>query len=159
MELNTKYSEGYKHYNQAIAKYLNNKPRSFLKHCQDGIKFAVDIQQEHIKEVASGKEDGHFQVRSQSSDIRYRLSFGAGDNIPRCNCPDFCHTGLLCKHCFALFNHYPKWQWESLSEKCRENPHLSLNKKHVFADPNRYKVSDEPIKEGDEAINEYLPIS
>ena len=137
VELNIRYGEGYKHYNHAIQKYLHNKPRSFLKHCQDRIKFAIDIQQEHIKEVDNGTEDGHFQVRSQSSDIWYNLSFGAGDVMPRCNCPDFCHTGLLCKHFFAIFNHYPKWQWKSLPEKYRENPHLSLDKEHVFGDPNK----------------------
>ena len=51
--------------------------------------------------------------------------------------------GLLCKHFFAIFYHYPKWQWGSLPEKYRENPHLSLDREHVFADFTKYKSGEE----------------
>ena len=134
VELNTRCSEGYRRYSSDVPKYLHNKPRPFVNHCRQRIISAVEVEPQHIKEVCNGIEDGQFQVQSQSSNTWYSLSFGAGDVMPRCSCPDFCHTGLLCKHFFAIFDHYPKWQWGSLPEKYRENPHLSLDREHVFAD-------------------------
>ena len=120
MELNTRCSEGY---SSDVPKYLHNKSRPFVNHCRQRITSAAEVDPQHIKELCNGPEVGQFQV-----------SFGAGEVMPRCSCPDFCHTGLLCKHFFAFFEHYPKWQWDSLPEKCRENPHLSLDREHVFTD-------------------------
>lgn len=146
MELNTKGSESYRRYNKAIPNYLHNKPRPFLNHCKWRINFSNDIQKEDIKEVNSDSKVGQFQVKSQSSNIWYELSFGSENNMPRCSCPDFCHTGLPCKHFFAIFSNYPKWQWDSLPEQYREHPNLSLDGKHVFADRNTsmYEGSDIP---------------
>ena len=143
VELNTRCSEGYRRYSSDVPKYLHNKPRPFVNHCRQRIISAVEVEPQHIKEVCNGIEDGQFQVQSQSSNTWYSLSFGAGDVMPRCSCPDFCHTGLLCKHFFAIFDHYPKWQWGSLPEKYRENPHLSLDREHVFADFTKYKSGEE----------------
>ena len=143
MELNTRCSEGYRRYSSDVPKYLHNKPRPFVNHCRQRIISAVEVEPQHIKEVCNGIEDGQFQVQSQSSNTWYSLSFGAGDVTPQCSCPDFCHTGLLCKHFFAIFDHYPKWQWGSLPEKYRENPHLSLDREHVFADFTKYKSGEE----------------
>ena len=143
VELNTRCSEGYRRYSSDVPKYLHNKPRPFVNHCRQHIISAVEVEPQHIKEVCNGIEDGQFQVQSQSSNTWYSLSFGAGDVMPRCSCPDFCHTGLLCKHFFAIFDHYPKWQWGSLPEKYRENPHLSLDREHVFADFTKYKSGEE----------------
>ena len=131
MELNTRCSEGY---SSDVPKYLHNKPRPFVNHCRQRITSAAEVDPQHIRELCNGPEVGQFQVRSQSRYTWYNLSFGAGEVMPRCSCPDFCHTGLLCKHFFAIFEHYPKWQWDSLPEKYRENPHLSLDREHVFTD-------------------------
>ena len=143
VELNTRCSEGYRRYSSDVPKYLHNKPRPFVNYCRQRIISAIEVEPQHIKEVCNGIEDGQFQVQSQSSNTWYSLSFGAGDVMPRCSCPDFCHTGLLCKHFFAIFDHYPKWQWGSLPEKYRENPHLSLDREHVFADFTKYKSGEE----------------
>ena len=143
VELNTRCSEGYRRDSSDVPKYLHNKPRPLVNHCRQRIISAVEVEPQHIKEVCNGIEDGQFQVQSQSSNTWYSLSFGAGDVMPRCSCPDFCHTGLLCKHFFAIFDHYPKWQWGSLPEKYRENPHLSLDREHVFADFTKYKSGEE----------------
>ena len=106
VELNTRFSGGYKRYNLTIPKYLHNKPRPFLNHCEKRMKYASEIQLAHIREEGGG----NFKVQSHTDEVWYNLSFGSEDIMPRCTCPDFWHTGLLCKHFFAIFNLYPKWQ-------------------------------------------------
>ena len=76
--------------------------------------------------------------------------------MPKCTCPDFCHTGLLCKHFFAIFNLYPKWQWESLPEKFQQSPHISLDWEHVFVDANKYKGTNESFGEGNDSTDKNL---
>lgn len=111
------------------------------------------MEPHHIKEVCTDTEVGQFQVRSLSINTWYNLSFGSRDVMPHCSCPDFCHTGLLCKHFFAIFNYFPTWQWDTLPEKYRENPYLSLDKEHVFADFTKYKSN----KENDNVLDEEIP--
>lgn len=43
----------------------------------------------------------------------------------------------------VVFNNFPKWQWGTLPEKYCENPYLSLDKEHVFADFTKYKSNEE----------------
>lgn len=104
VELNTRCSEGYRRDSSDVPKYLHNKPRPLVNHCRQRIISAVEVEPQHLKEVCNGIEDGQFQVQSQLSNTWYSLSFGAGDVMPRCSCPDFCHTGLLCKHFFLQFS-------------------------------------------------------
>ncbi|XP_067022395.1 uncharacterized protein [Acropora muricata] len=143
VELNTRCSEGYRCYSSHVPKYLHNKPRPLVNHCRQRATSAAEVDPQHIKELCHGPEIGQFQVRSQSSNTWYNLSFGAGDVMPCCSCPDFCHTGLLCKHFFAIFDHYQKWQWDSLPEKYRENPHLSLDREHVLTDLTKCQSNEE----------------
>lgn len=143
MELNTRCSEGYRRYSSDVPKYLHNKPRPFVNHCRQRITSAAEVDPQHIKEVCDGPEIGQFQVRSQSRNTWYNLSFAAGDVMPHCSCPDFCHTGLLCKHFFAIFEYYQKWQWDSLPEKYRESPHLSLDREHVLTDLTKCQSNEE----------------
>ena len=58
------------------------------------MKYASEIQSQHIREEG----EGNFKVQSQTDEVWYNLSFGSENIMPKCTCPDFCHTGLLCKH-------------------------------------------------------------
>ena len=51
--------------------------------------------------------------------------------MPKCSCPDFSHTGLLCRHFFAVFNYYPQWQWTSLPSQYIEHPNISLDRNSI----------------------------
>lgn len=116
MELNTRYSGQYRGYNNTIPKYLQDKPRQFLVHCLSRISSAEDIPADYIN---AGENPGEFYVRSlDSKDTWYNLSFVGNTCMPKCSCPDFSRTGLLCKHFFAVFKHnedsgsgkhYPKY--------------------------------------------------
>lgn len=57
MELNTRFSGGYKHYNETIPKYIQDKPCQFLKHCLKRITTVKDIRPEFIKD---GEKRGEF---------------------------------------------------------------------------------------------------
>ena len=143
VELNTRFSGGYKRYNLTMPKYLHNKPRPFLNHCEKRMKYASEIQLEHVREEGGG----NFKVQSQTNEVWYNLSFGSENVMPRCSCPDFCQTGMLCKHFFAIFNLYPKWQWDSLPERFRQSPHISLDWEHVFVDAHKYKATNKATNE------------
>ena len=97
----------------------------------DRIAKAVDIQPEHIKEAIN---KGDFNVRStETKDRWYQLSFGGTDGMPKCTCPDFRHSGLPCKHFFAVFEHNAEWKWDALPMSYRENPHICLDDDIVFS--------------------------
>lgn len=44
---------------------------------------------------------------------------------------------------FAIFEHYQKWQWDSLPEKYRKNLHLSLDREHVLTDLTECQSNEE----------------
>lgn len=135
MELNTRFSGGYKRYNESIPKYLQDKPRQFLKPCLERITTAKDIRPQFIKE---GEKRGEFVIQStQTKNTRYNLSFGGTDHdgMPRCSCPDFSCTGFLCKHFFAVFEHRDDWKWDALPKSYRENPYLCLDEKGLSSNP------------------------
>lgn len=135
MELNTRFSGGYKRDNESIPKYLQDKPRQFLKHCLERITTAKDIRPQFIKE---GEKRGEFVIQStQTKNTRYNLSFGGTDHdgMPRCSCPDFSCTGFLCKHFFAVFEHRDDWKWDALPKSYRENPYLCLDEKGLSSNP------------------------
>ena len=104
-----------------------------------------DISSEEIRD---GKSKGEFHVASaESKNIWYDLSFGADDKMPKCSCPDFSRTGLLCKHFFAVFQHNADWKWEALPKSFRENPHLCLDDAVVFnTNLSLDSIADDPIE-------------
>ena len=142
---NTRYSGKYKGYNKTIPKYLQDKPRQFLVHCLNRIASAEYIKPEYIRE---GENKGEFYVRSpESRDTWYGLSFGENDMMPKCSCPDFSHTGLLCKHFFAVFACNEDWKWDALPESYRNNPYLRLDDAVIFGskcDLNPDSMTEDP---------------
>ena len=79
---------------------------------------------------------GNFKVKSQSSDTWYKLGFGDKTEMPTCTCYDFRHTGLLCRHFFAVFYNFPEWQWLSLPVIYREHPNISLDDELILTRSN-----------------------
>lgn len=105
------------------------------------ISSAADFPAKHIEMVSEGS--GNFKCKSQSaSDIWYNLSFGDEKTMPRCSCPDFSHTGLLCRHFFAVFNYYPQWQWTSLPGQYTEHPNISLDGNSISTHTNSNVLND-----------------
>ena len=51
--------------------------------------------------------------------------------IASCSCHDWVTWNLPCKHFFAIFYHYPKWNWNSLPGAYLSGPYLSSDHSEV----------------------------
>ncbi|CAH3173680.1 unnamed protein product [Porites evermanni] len=85
VEMNVKYSQGYRKYKSDIPSFLVNRPRILVLHCKERIFAAKDIKSQHIKCIDISK--GTFNIKSQSQD-------GSGGGCPASNF-------------IAIFNTYP----------------------------------------------------
>ena len=68
--------------------------------------------------------------------------------MPKCSCPDFSHTGLLCKHFFAVFEHNADWECDALPRSYRDSPHLCLDDAVIFRNAsnlNHDVITEDPI--------------
>ena len=57
------------------------------------------------------------------------------------------HTGLLCKHYFAVFEHNEERKQDGLPKNCQGNPHLSLDNAVIFRSTRSLKpdsITDDP---------------
>ena len=48
--------------------------------------------------------------------------------MPKCSCYDWCKTGYLCKHFFAVFEKFPSCSFNALSSIYINSPFLNLDK-------------------------------
>ena len=48
--------------------------------------------------------------------------------MPKCSCYDWCKTGYLYKHFFAVFEKFPSWLFNALSPIYIDSPFLNLDK-------------------------------
>ena len=116
----------YRTYNKELPEFLVNRPRYFVEHCKEKISLAMDIKKSSIKPSDTG---GVFEVKSESSRRRwYRLQFGHKEGTsPSCECEAWQRRRLPCKHFFAIFKHFPEWNWEKLPQNYRNSPYLTLD--------------------------------
>ena len=71
-----------------------------------------------IKQVG----EGEFMV-----DGKVRVEFGNESTCPHCDCSEWRHHRLPCKHFCIIFSNIPGWDWERLSSLYRESPLLNLD--------------------------------
>ena len=126
MEKNVRCHRMYRTYNKELPEFLVNRPRYFVEHCKEKISLAMDIKKSSIKPSDTG---GVFEVKSESSRRRwYRLQFGHKEGTsPSCECEAWQRRRLPCKHFFAIFKHFPVWNWEKLPQNYRNSPYLTLD--------------------------------
>lgn len=67
-----------------------------------------------LKDVTMSSK-GNFSIKRGKEKGFYELTFGNRQVPPACQCHSWQPSRLPCKHFFALFRHYPDWQWEQLS--------------------------------------------
>lgn len=104
-------------------RYLWNRPKQVVSHCRASITKAEDIP---LKDVTMSSE-GTFSIRRQTEKGYYELTFGDSQEPPACQCLSWQWTWLPCKHFFAVFRHYPNWQWNQLSPSYINVPRLTLD--------------------------------
>ena len=119
----------YKKYNEDVPQYLWNRPKQVVSHCRLSITNAEDIP---LKDVAMPSE-GKFSIRKRNEKGNYELTFGDSEVPPACQCHSWLRTRLPCKHFFAVFRHYPNWQWDQLSPSYINGPRLTLDEAIITA--------------------------
>ena len=54
-------------------------------------------------------------------------STGCSLGTPSCECEAWQRRCLPCKHFFAIFKHFPEWNWEKLPQNYRDSPYQALD--------------------------------
>ncbi|XP_062614804.1 uncharacterized protein LOC134276580 [Saccostrea cucullata] len=123
LHLNYQYTSQYKKYNDCIPAFLQNKPRSVVKHCLVRYASAGEYCSGDLENIGQNM----YKVKSQSRDTEhYNVHLGTDETATKCSCQDFITSFLPCKHIFAVirFTHHT---WESLSPLYRQSPYLNLD--------------------------------
>ena len=66
--------------------------------------------------------EGEFMV-----DGKIRVQFGDDNRFPHCDCSEWRHSRLPCRHFCLIFSCLPGWSWDKLSSLYRESPLLNLD--------------------------------
>lgn len=118
--LNYKQSSQYRTYNSIVPDYLHDRPKTTISHCLERRSKALKYTIEDV--VLIDDEGGVFSVAGTSGK-NHSVTF----TQPSCSCRDWITWNLPCKHFFAIFSHYPKWNWNSLPESYLNSPYLSTD--------------------------------
>ena len=109
-DMNTLYCSRYRSYNNRIPSYLHDRPPEFVLHCLERRK--IPLESDLSETTCQGK--GLFSVVSFANNLSecYKVYFGNEHEI-KCSCYDWCKTGYLCKHFFAVFEIFPSWSFNT----------------------------------------------
>lgn len=73
-----------------------------------------------------------FFIRRRKQKRYYELTIGDSQVLPACQFRTWQRTRLPCKHFFAVFRHFPDWQWDNLSLAYRNGPRLTLDEAIIY---------------------------
>ena len=82
-----------------------------------------------------------------------KVYFGNEHKMPKCSCYDWCKTGYLCKHFFAVFEKFPSWSLNALSPIYINSPFLDLNKTVIILLKVNTLPDATPTKKQDEIVS------
>ena len=71
----------------------------------------------------------NFEVQGKKGS--YRVNFGDQSNDPHCTCRDWLKFHLPCKHFFAIFHHFPDWNWEKIPKHYLTSVYLSADSEAI----------------------------
>ena len=113
-----------------VPDYLHNRPPKFVKHCLKSKFAAQEIQENDI--TCLNHKEGKFHVKSsRNKKVSYLVQF----IVPSCMCESWRQSTFLCKHFFAIFNFFPKWQFSNLPESYRESVFITLDTDDLLINP------------------------
>ena len=67
-----------------------------------------------------------FKIKSASGK-QHTLKFKSDNKMPECTCKDLTRWHIPWKNFFAVFNHFPNWEWTSLPKEYLENEYLTAD--------------------------------
>ena len=121
LSANLRLSGSYQKYNPIVPDYLQNRPPNFVKHCLKNKFAAQEIQEKDI--TCLNDQQGKFLVKSSNKKLSYLVQF----SVPSCTCESWKQSTFPCKHFFAIFDLFSKWQFSSLPVAYRESVFITLD--------------------------------
>ena len=127
VELNVKFTSGYKKYQESIPESLHNRPRFIVQNMLEKMSKVTSSMISSVKVLTEGRI---FEVQSESvtSDLKakYIVDFGNINEICSCTCRGFRCDRLPCKHFFAVIDAGYR-TFEQLSPLLLEHPLMTLD--------------------------------
>ena len=103
--------------------WLHNKPKKYVKHCDEKAKLGQEIPVENVK--ANGEI---FFVKSMTSkDVTYEVFFGDATLYPSCECFEWKKKLMPCKHMFAVMEHIHETNWEFFCPKYKDSAFFKID--------------------------------
>ncbi len=123
---NFKQSDLYRSYNPSVVPdYLQGRPKETILHCLHRQGASNKFVREDIVHVHME----NFEVKGKKGS--YTVNFGDQSHDPHCTCRDWLTFHLPCKHFFAIFHHFPDWNWEKLPKHYLMPPYLSADSEAI----------------------------
>ena len=119
---NFEQSDENRRYKDHITSYLHNRPKEVILHCLDRKTSSIQFTLEDV--TVLDDEKGIFKVTSST---KKQDSYSINFSIPSCSCQDWIEHQYPCKHFFATFRLYSKWNWAALPKEYLSTPRMSLN--------------------------------
>ena len=92
-----------------LPSWLHDKPKKYIKHCDEKLKLAKEI----LKDQIITTENKKFAVKSATSkDVKYNVFFEDEDSYPDCNCVEWKKKLMTCKHVFAVMENISGISWD-----------------------------------------------
>ena len=127
VELNVKFTSGYKKYQESTPESLHNPSRFIVQNMLENISKVTSSMISSVKALTEGRI---FEVPSESitSDLKakYIVDFGNINEICSCTCRGFRRDRLPCKHFFAVIDAGYR-TFEQLSVLLLEHPLMTLD--------------------------------
>lgn len=137
LDTNLQLSGSYRAFNRDIPDYLHNRPPHFVKHCLRSNFAAAEFSENDVNCVSL--EKGEFLVRSSSDSSKL---FPVNFSEPTCKCEAWRKTQFPCKHFYAVFKFFEKWDFNRLPHYYKNNVFITLDTGHF--DESKEESPSEP---------------
>nr|XP_047124266.1 uncharacterized protein LOC105849580 [Hydra vulgaris] len=103
VELNVRYSEGYKKYNDGVPSYFRNRPKqlvNILLNNESKVTSSMVNSVKRIDPITFGVNSSEVKTNNIND---YIVCIGNEDKFCSCSCSDYRRHRIICKHFFAVF--------------------------------------------------------
>ena len=129
VRLNIQYTSMSKYYDESIPNYMVNRPGplvdDMMKKRGRVTEFMIDSVHPITDSVTKTYRVQSIHLQSNENKI-YTVNFGDEENICTCNCGDFRHNRVLCKHFFAIFES-GKGNFHEISPVYLHHPYTTID--------------------------------